>query len=164
MTQLILPKWLAFQTYKYGTEDSRTFISNERIHEYVLLEGLASDLWKVISDTEDYDKVREWAETKGLTEELDGFIEELQAQDLILNDTIAISNIDTSIQPVGCDNEEETLKLEEDMMKWCFKNGFLYSLFVELTYACNLKCVHCYNPKNISNVQIDFNNTDKYFL
>ena len=157
MTQLILPKWLAFQTYKYGTEDSRTFISNERIHEYVLLEGLASDLWKVISDTEDYDKVREWAETKGLTEELDGFIEELQAQDLILNDTIAISNIDTSIQPVGCDNEEETLKLEEDMMKWCFKNGFLYSLFVELTYACNLKCVHCYNPKNISNVQIDFN-------
>lgn len=157
MTQLILPKWLAFQTYKYGTEDSRTFISNERIHEYVLLEGLASDLWKVISDTEDYDKVREWAETKGLTEELDGFIEELQAQDLILNDTIAISNIDTSIQPVGCDNEEETLKLEEDMMKWGFKNGFLYSLFVELTYACNLKCVHCYNPKNISNVQIDFN-------
>ena len=157
MKQLTLPKWLAFQTYKYGTEDSRTFISNERIHEYVLLEGLASDLWKVISDTEDYDKVREWAETKGLTEELDGFIEELQAQDLILNDTIAISNIDTSIQPVGCDNEEETLKLEEDMMKWCFKNGFLYSLFVELTYACNLKCVHCYNPKNISNVQIDFN-------
>lgn len=157
MTQLILPKWLAFQTYKFGTEESRTFISNERIHEYVLLEGLASDLWKIISDTEDYDKVREWAETKGLTEELDGFIEELQAQDLILNDTIAISNIDTSIQPVGCDNEEETLKLEEDMMKWCFKNGFLYSLFVELTYACNLKCVHCYNPKNISKVQIDFN-------
>lgn len=157
MTQLILPKWLAFQTYKFGTEESRTFISNERIHEYVLLEGLASDLWKIISDTEDYDKVREWAETKGLTEELDGFIEELQAQDLILNDTIAISKIDTSIQPVGCDNEEDTLKLEEDMMKWCFKNGFLYSLFVELTYACNLKCVHCYNPKNISKVQIDFN-------
>ena len=157
MKQLTLPKWLAFQTYKFGTEDSRTFISNERMHEYVLLEGLASDLWKVISDTEDYNKVKEWAETKGLIEELDSFIEQLQAQDLVFKETIEISNIDTSIQPVGCDNEEETLKLEEDMMKWCFKNGFLYSLFVELTYACNLKCVHCYNPKNISNVQIDFN-------
>lgn len=156
MKQLTLPKWLAFQTYKYGTEDSRTFISNERIHEYVLLEGLASDLWKVLADTEDYDKVREWAETKGLAEELDGFIEELQAQDLILNSTVDTSNIDTDIMPVGCDNEEETLKLEEDMMSWCFKNGYLYSLFVELTYACNLKCVHCYNPKNISSVQIDF--------
>lgn len=157
MNQLKLPKWLAFQTYKYNTEDSRTFISNERVHEYVLLEGLASDLWKVISDTEDYTKVREWAETKGLGEELDGFIEELKAQDLILNDTVEPSAIETDIMPVGCDNEEETLKLEEDMMKWCFKNGFLYSLFVELTYGCNLKCVHCYNPKNINSVQIDVN-------
>ena len=155
--QLSLPKWLAFQTYKYGTDDSRTFISNERIHEYVLLEGLASDLWKVISDTEDYTKVKEWAETKGLAEELDSFIEELQAQDLILSDITENSNIGTEIQPVGCDNEEETLKLEEDMMKWCFKNGYLYALFVELTYGCNLKCVHCYNPKNINNVQIDIN-------
>ena len=154
MTQLKLPDWLAFQTYKYGTEDSRTFISNERIHEFVLLEGLASDLWKIISDTEDYDKVKEWAKTKGLEKELDGFIEELKAQDLLLNENI--KNSDTDIQPVGCDNDEETVKLEEDMNKWCFKNGYLFSLFVELTYGCNLKCVHCYNPKHISNIQADF--------
>lgn len=156
MKQLILPKWLAFQTYKYGTEDSRTFISNERIHEYVLLEGLASDLWKVISDTEDYTKAKEWAETKGLAEELDSFIEELKAQDLILNNTTEPLNTDTAIQPVGCDNEEETAKLEVEMMNWCFRNGYLYSLFAELTYGCNLKCVHCYNPKNINSVQLDF--------
>lgn len=157
MTTLTLPKWLAYQTYKYGKEDSRTFISNERIHEYVLLEGLASDLWKVISDTEDYAKVREWAETKGLGEELDGFIEELKAQDLISNNTVKTSAFDIDIQPVGCDSEEETAKLEEEMMKWCFNNGYLYSLFVELTYGCNLKCVHCYNPKNIGSVQINVN-------
>ena len=30
------------------------------------------------------------------------------------------------------------------------------SLFLELTYRCNLKCVHCYNPKNMSNVEIPF--------
>ena len=156
MKQLTLPKWLAFQTYKYGTEDSRTFISNERIHEYVLLEGVASDLWKIITDTEDYNKIKEWAKDRGLSEELDGFIEELQEQDLLLNDTNSTPNIDTNIQPVGCDNEEETVKLEEDMMKWCFKNGYLFSLFIELTYGCNLKCVHCYNPKNMSSVQCDF--------
>ncbi len=155
MTRLIQPKWLAYQTYKFGTEDSRTFISNERLHEYVLLEGLASDLWKVISDTQDYNKIKEWAISKGLDKELDGFIDELKAQDLILNKTDDITNTQTDIQPVGCDSEEETLKLEEDMMKWCFKNGYLYSLFVELTYNCNLKCVHCYNPKNISNIYIN---------
>ena len=155
MKQLILPKWLAFQTYKFGTENSKTFISNERIHEYVLLEGLSSDLWQVISDTEDYNKVKEWAKGKGLLEELDDFIEELQKQDLLLNDTNSTPNIDTNIQPVGCDNDKETVKLEEDMMKWCFKNGYLFSLFIELTCSCNLKCVHCYNPKNMSSVQCD---------
>ena len=155
MTLLKLPNWLAFQTYKDNTEDSRTFISNERIHEFVLLEGLASDLWKVIADTEDYNNVKEWAKTKGLAEELDGFIEELKSQDLILDEITETFNNNADIQPVGCDNEEETIKLEEDMMKWCFKNGYLYSLFVELTYACNLKCVHCYNPKNMNSVQID---------
>ena len=154
---LLLPKWLSFQTYKYGTENSRTFISNERMHEYVLLEGLASDLWKVISDTEDYNKVKEWAVTKGLVEELDAFIEELKEQDLILNDNIDTSVTNTDIQPVGCNDEKETLKLEGDMAEWCYKQGYLYSLFVELTYGCNLKCVHCYNPKNISSVQIDIN-------
>jgi len=153
---LIIPKWLAFQTYKYETKDSRTFISNERIHEYVLLEGLSSDLWKIISDTKDYNKVKVWAEEKGLADELDGFIKTLQTQDLILKDVLEISDISTEIQPVGCDNEEETSKLEGDMTEWCYNNGYLFSLFVELTYACNLKCVHCYNPKNMSSVQIDF--------
>ena len=56
--ELIIPKWLSFQTYMNETEESRTFISNERTHEYVLLEGLSSDLWKIIADTEDYSKVK----------------------------------------------------------------------------------------------------------
>jgi MoaA/NifB/PqqE/SkfB family radical SAM enzyme len=155
--KLTIPKWLAFQTYMFGTNDSRTFISNERLHEYVLLEGLSSDLWKVISDTEDYNKVREWAETKGLTEELDGFIEELQIQDLLLENTVETFDIKADIQPVGCDNESETLKLQSDMTQWCYKNGYMFSLLIELTYSCNLKCVHCYNPKNINSIQIDFN-------
>ncbi len=152
---LTLPTWLAFQTYMFGTENSRSFISNERTHEYVLLEGLSSDIWKVMADTQDYIKVKEWAGLKGLSGELDGFIEALQAQDLILKDTIELSEIDMDIQPVGCDNEQKTLNVISDMTEWCYKHGYLFSLFVELTYACNLKCVHCYNPKDISNIQID---------
>ena len=155
--ELIIPKWLSFQTYMNETEESRTFISNERTHEYVLLEGLSSDLWKVISDTQNYDRIKVWAEEKSLVDELDGFIEELSAQDLLLKDISKLSDVDTNIQPVGCNNEEKTLELENDMAEWCYGHGYLFSLFVELTYACNLKCIHCYNPKNISNVQINFN-------
>lgn len=150
-----IPKWLSYKTYMYGTKESRTFISNERTHEYVLLEGLSSDLWKILSDTEDYDTVFSWAQEKGLVNELDGFFDALQAQDLLLKDINDISEVDTNIQPVGCEDEDETLKLEADMSDWCYKHGYLFSLFIELTYACNLKCVHCYNPKNINNVQIN---------
>ena len=158
---LTIPKWLAFQTYMFGTNESKTFISNERLHEYILLEGLSSDLWKIISDTENYNKVKEWAKTKGLEEELDGFIEELKAKDLILSNNAKINDITTDIQPVGCDNEKETLQLESDMTKWCYQHGYLFSLLVELTYSCNLKCVHCYNPKHMSDVQIDFDKMKK---
>lgn len=155
--QLSIPKWLAFQTYMYGTESSKTFISNERTHDYILLEGLSSDLWKIISDTKDYNKVKAWATEKGLLGELDEFLKTLQEQDLLLNDVKNNSKFNANIQPVGCDDESKTLKLTNDMAEWCYKQGYLFSVFVELTYACNLKCVHCYNPKNISNVQIDFN-------
>ena len=158
---LTIPKWLAFQTYMFGTSESRTFITNERLHEYVLLEGLSSDLWKVISDTEDYNKVKIWAKEKGLLKELDGFIEELKTQDLIINNQTKLTDINSNIQPVGCDNETETLKIESDMTEWCYNHGYLFSLFVELTYSCNLKCVHCYNPKNMSSIQINFNDMKK---
>lgn len=155
--KLFIPKWLSYQTYMFGTEESRTFISNERTHEYVLLEDLSSDLWKIISDTEDYNKVVEWTKEKGLINELEDFIETLKEQDLLLNEDSILSENVVEFKPVGCEDEKETLKLKGDMTEWCFKHGYLFSLFVELTYACNLKCVHCYNPKNISNVQIDIN-------
>ncbi len=159
--QLTIPKWLAFQTYLFGTEESRTFISNERKHEFILLEGLSSDLWKVISDTEDYNKVNNWAKGKGLADELDDFINELQSQDLIIKNIDEISQINKEIEPVGCNDERKTLELESNMTEWCYNNGYLFSLFVELTYACNLKCVHCYNPKNINSVQINLDRMKK---
>jgi len=151
--KLTVPKWLAFQTYMYGTKESRTFISNERMHEFILLEGLSSDLWKVITVYEDYNKIKTWSKEKGLIDELDGFLEQLKAQDLLLNDDK--SEIDVDFQAVGCDDENKTLELESEMSQWCYKHGYLFSLFIELTYNCNLKCVHCYNPKNNNNVQIN---------
>lgn len=98
MKKIILPKWIAYQTYKYGTMSSRTFISNERIHEFVLLEGLASDLWKVISETQEYNKIKKWAKNKGVINELDGFIEQLRDQDLLLDNTSLKTNIATEIK------------------------------------------------------------------
>lgn len=154
--QIIVPDWLAYRTYKFGTENSKTFISNEKRHEYVLLEGLSSDLWKIITDTFDYNKVQAWAKSKGLIDELDNFIDELKNQELLIEGNADGINSNADILPVVSLNEDETLLLESEMIEWCSQNNYLFSLFVELTYNCNLKCIHCYNPKNVNQIQIDF--------
>ena len=155
-----IPNWLAFKTYRFGYEDSKTIISNEYKHEYVLLDGLSSDLWNILVNAHISDEILVWAKKNGVIEELDNFIEQLKQQGLILDDVksgITQTQLNTNIES----NENETIQLENDMKNWCFEHGFLYSIFVELTYSCNLKCIHCYNPKHMNNVQIDFDNMKK---
>lgn len=156
MTQLTIPQWIAYKTYFFNEDKSRTYISDERNHQYILLEGLASDLWQIIA-TKTSDEVKKWVDEKGLTNDFDGFIEELKEQGLLYKD-----NDKNSVESVPMQTEyseeldKEGVKFVEDMQQWCSDNNLLPSLFVELTYACNLKCVHCYNPKHMSNVFTPF--------
>lgn len=48
-----IPPWISCHTYNYETENSRTYISNEKRHEYIQLDGLSSDIWKMIYDKKD---------------------------------------------------------------------------------------------------------------
>lgn len=36
--------------------------------------------------------------------------------------------------------------VEEDVRAWVSMHGLLYSAHWELTYRCNMRCLHCYNP------------------
>ena len=50
---------------------------------------------------------------------------------------------------------EEAAFLEE-MQEWVLRHNGLFSLFFELTYRCDLRCVHCYNPKDMAAIELDF--------
>ena len=156
MTNITIPQWIAYKTYFFNEEKSRTYISDERNHQYILLEGLASDLWHIIA-TKKPDEVKKWVEEKNLADDFDGFIEELKEQGLLSNDT---DKKTVELLPPQTEYLEELdkegVKFEEDMQQWCVENNILPALFVELTYACNLKCVHCYNPKHMSSVFTPF--------
>src|SRR5574344_1124735 len=43
------------------------------------------------------------------------------------------------------------------MKSWLLNNNFLYSLLLELTDKCNLKCIHCFNDKkkSVKNMSFD---------
>lgn len=78
----------------------------------------------------------------GVADELDGFLTELTGEMLLdsLHDTVAIgpSQLITDSAPLN--------SIEGEMISWAEANRFLYSCHLDLTYRCNQKCLHCYNP------------------
>lgn len=154
-----IPDWLAFRTYFFGTDKSRTVISNEYKHEYVLLEALSSDFWFVLVNSKTFDEINDWAIEHKIDNQVEAFIDVLQKQGLLLSDAESRDFIHDE-QNKQDNDETATIQFETDLKKWCFDNGLLFSLFIELTYSCNLDCVHCFNPKN-NNHQIGFNEVKK---
>ncbi len=76
----IVPPWVSCHTYLWGSEESRSYISNEKTHTYILLEGAASDLWKLLCDGVPEQELYVWAHEKGLEGQVDSFLDELAAQ------------------------------------------------------------------------------------
>lgn len=152
---ITVPAWISCRTYFFGQEDSRSYLSNEKSHTYILLEGLASDLWKLLADGTDCRAIETWAEERGVADQLDPFLEDLAARGLIVSDV----NTDAAgeYEPILSEDENrEEAQFVEEMQTWLFEHKFMFSLFFELTYRCNLKCVHCYNPKDTQEEELDF--------
>ena len=152
-----IPKWISCHTYFFGKENSRTYIADEKNHVYVQLDGISSDLWKMLYDRADDKTIANFAKQYDAENQVDEFIMMLVEQGLLSlagEDTI----IDERCAPLLDDEQsgEEERAFIEEMQNWMFENGLMYGLFFELTYRCNLKCVHCYNPKHMNSVEIDF--------
>ena len=152
--QGMVPAWISGHTYLFGQAESRTYISNEKAHTYVFLEGLASDLWKLLCDDVSQEELTAWVQENGLSDQIDGFLDELAEQGL-LSDGAKCEKA-AVFEPLSRDaSGEEEAQFIARMQDWIRAHHGLYSLFFELTYRCDLKCVHCYNPKDMSSVELD---------
>lgn len=157
LNKVSVPNWISCHTYFFGKEESRTYISNEKNHEYIQLDGISSDLWKMIYDRVDDKVISDFAEENGVADQVDSFIELLEEQELVvLEGSEHLPRQDYAPVSENTSTLQEELAFIEEMQAWLFKNKFMFSLFFELTYRCNLKCVHCYNPKHMNKVEIDF--------
>lgn len=157
LNEISIPNWISCHTYFFGKEESRTYISNEKSHEYIQLDGISSDLWKMIYDKACDEVLADFAKRNGVADQVDDFIASLVEQGLIVFEGSVQTQNECYAQV--CNDAaslgEESAFIEE-MQTWLFENGFMFSLFFELTYRCNLKCVHCYNPKHMNNVELDY--------
>ena len=155
--RISLPAWISARTYLAGSENSRTYIINERDHTHIQLDGISSDFWDVLTRG-DESALKAFADAHSLADDADIFLEELASQGLII-----LSGFQHSApRPAGkTDGEFEESKFVEERNEWLRKHHFMPSVFLELTYRCNLKCVHCYNPKDISELEIPLEEAKK---
>ena len=150
---IALPEWISYRTYFPMKSNSRTYIMNERKHSYIQLDDISSDFWHAFTSGEK--EFLCFLEEKELFNFADDFLESLAQQDLIILKNYS-SQINCSGETFDSDNPNVYVRFVEDMNRWLFENNFMSSIFFELTYRCNLKCIHCYNPKHISDKEIPF--------
>lgn len=138
-------KWIAHQTYIVDGQAKRTLIYNERDREYLILEEASAVVWNTIAQADRKVGAELLSRLNIPVEELDNFLSELNYVGALVSDitaTAPTSLLNTETVSTVSDDG----KLERDFSDWAFANGFLFTAHFEITYRCNERCVHCFNP------------------
>jgi AdoMet-dependent heme synthase len=133
--------WVSWRVYRTPSE-TRCFISNERLRTYLLLTEEAAQIFDHIVNNFNYAELYDAAGMLGVADELDVFLAEL-ADEMLLENPPGTSVTGFS-QPIA--DSAALNSIEGEMIAWAEANHFLYSCHLDLTYRCNQKCIHCYNP------------------
>lgn len=139
--------WICFRTWESAKGEWLSMISDERHHKIATLDGDSSRLWKTIEDGCSSAQLKEQADGLGVSNLLDGFLDMLVEQSFITKGTAEAAPVKAEMAPVPkqLENAENT-KVEHEVISWVADQGFLFSAHWEVTYRCNERCVHCYNP------------------
>lgn len=157
---IVIPNWISERSYFVGKDCSRTYISNEKKHTYVQLDGLSSDFWFYLYH-HSYEQFVDWMKKNNLQKDADSFIEQLATQGLLILKGCDFGTVDSISYQDDVSLNDNKSNFVSERNKWLAENHFLNGLFFELTYKCNLKCVHCYNPKDLSTVEIPIEKAKK---
>lgn len=136
----------ASRTYYFGKKESRSYIYDEEMRYEYLLEGISSDIWCLIYSSSDYDSVLEYAKKCDVDDELDEFINDLYANNLI--EVVGDGQIEKGKSSSGLKVADDLESFDEERKAWMLENNFLPQLVLQLSFKCNLICQHCFNDKN----------------
>ena len=140
--------WMCFRTWIAPTGEARSMLCDERHHKIAILEGPSSLLWSIIESECTWRDLKKKAIELDVEEELEDFIESLSEQEFIDTDNYLKyqeAMAKPAPKPRLLEDADNTM-VEQETMEWVAKNGFLFSAHWEITYRCNERCVHCYNP------------------
>lgn len=155
---LTIPDWISSQVFIFE-EEKRAYIYNERTHTDFLLEDESAILWNAFvessKETTPYEDCFVEFKSDNLEDDISDFVDTLIAEDLLINANYRVNSCGFLAYDRNEDKAEQEL-FQIEKQKWCLEHNILESLSIELTYNCNLKCIHCYNDKSIKNYEISF--------
>lgn len=127
---------VCFRNYRCGNL-SEMIIVNIPHNVTTFLEGISADFFEVLA-TKEKTEILDFALENDISmSDIDGFITEL-----IQNKTLNIHTNKPSPNEQTSDVQHTDYIEFEDAL---YKYGYLYSVHIDLTYLCNLRCIHCYH-------------------
>ena len=156
--KISIPDWISTRVYESLADSAIAYVVNERTRELVIFEGLTAKIWDLILCGSTLSDVYSFAKENDADDEIECFISS------VVEFLEGINSLDSSI--IG-DNEVSSLKecfSEEnfgEIKSYLNRTNKLSALTLELTYKCNLRCVHCYNDKDDFSSVISFEDAKK---
>ncbi len=158
---ITLPNYLSTRTYNENLNKSISYIIDESKHIHYILKGELSNLWNIIVKTQNYKQLLNYANINKIQCNISDFLNELAYFNIIkIKNIKKINNVNFLTQHI-LENSPNFGVYNNYKSKSIISFNKLEHLYMQLTYNCNLNCKHCYNPKNMQNFYISFNNAKK---
>ncbi len=151
---IIIEKHISSRVYK-TKQTSFGLISDELTHIHYFLKGAIADLWDVILRKNDYTFALEYAKQNNMEKELKQLLSELK-QKKFINISMDLPFLGYKYLTSFVNRSKKLGIFDKCLNQLIYKNNSLITLILQLNYDCNLKCKHCFNPKNKMNEQLDF--------
>ena len=148
-----IPPWVSNRCYCLGTESARAMLTNARSWTNIVLEGASAELWHLLPPRFSLTDLEGHVGSVGIDlddaesrAEVLGFLGTLHSEGLLSSETLPSPKPEISSGRSGFDAGAASNSVEADFYDWLNDRGTLPSALIELTYRCNQRCVHCFNP------------------
>lgn len=158
--KFILSPTISYRTYSTEKNDI-SIVSNENTHKYIVLESVSSKLFDFIIKGIEINTIIQFCKEYEIEDEFEGFLQELYEEGIILSKKQSNNKFKIHcISSKYCADEEinDDEELLNDIVRWTNKHNYLWSAHLDLTYKCNAKCIHCYNPNSQNREKNEYKN------
>lgn len=147
-----IPSWVSSRCYGLGTEFARAILTNARWWTNLVLEDDSARVWSLLPARFCLSDIGSCLRGIGLDLDdaesriaLQTFFDTLHSEGLLHCETKSPPTLERCKPTLDAAGVAANAT-EADFYDWLADRGILPSCLIEVTYRCNQRCVHCFNP------------------